>query len=231
MERTKRTITRFLVLWLPLLLTAWTHSAFEVKKEPLWWEIRLVLTAEGEYRTQEGETRYSGEYQLGILWTGTMERDADDFRLFHAHSKILSWDAKETADPPQSGKILTTREFEVCPEFRMQYILKKEGLLHFAFLVSGFLAPRSASTNKLFIDLPASAENHQPASEIDYGSHITHGSNRISLDEHAILGADFEKNFTWRWAHQQWFLKHEKTVFLSNRHNAEVNISIESHYK
>ncbi len=58
MERTKRTITRFLVLWLPLLLTAWTHSAFEVKKEPLWWEIRLVLTAEGEYRTQEGETRY-----------------------------------------------------------------------------------------------------------------------------------------------------------------------------
>ena len=199
--------------------------------EPLWWEIRLELRAEGEYRTQEGETGYSGEYRLDILWTGTIERDADDYRLFHAHSKVLHWEAKERAISPQSTKTLTTREFAICPEFKMLYILKKEARLHLAFFVAGFPAPRNDSTDKYFIALPASEENDQNSSESDYGSFITRGSNRICLEERDIFKPDLEKKFNWSWKHEQWLQRQKRTVLFANQHWAEVKISIESHYK
>lgn len=234
MNLRKKSFACALVLFLPLFLGhAPPPAPADVPgtKEPLWWEIRLALTADGEYRTQEGETGYSGEYQLDLLWTGMMERDADDYRLFHAHSKILQWEAKETATSPQSTKILTTREFEVCPELKMLYILKKEGGLHFAFFVAGFPAPRNASTDKHFIALPTSEENNPHSSESGYNSCLTQGSNRICLEENDILRPVLEKKFNWSWKRQQWLQRQKRTVLFANQHLVKVKITIESHYK
>jgi hypothetical protein len=200
-------------------------------KAPLWWELKVELKTEGEYRTREEKTAFSGDYQLTVLWTGTMERDAGDYRLFHSRSETTRWKAQETADSPASLKILTSDEFRDVPQFNMQYVLRKDDRLHFAFLVEGFYAPRAASAEKRFIPLPVTRECPEILPEPDYGSFIVRGSNSVSIEESEIYKKAVDKEFAWTWKHQEWMPREKEPSLFSARHRADVRISVTPHYE
>ncbi len=198
---------------------------------PLWWDLTVELKTEGEYGTREGETVFSGDYQLTVLWTGTMERDEEDYRLFHGRSETPRWKAQETADSPDSVRILAGDEFGDSPKFHMEYVLKKGDRLHFAFFVEGFSAPRAASIEKRVIPLPAAEECPESLPEPVYGSFIVEGSNGVSLEEKKIYRRAMRGEFAWTWERRQWQPKEKETSLFSARHRASVRISITPHWE
>jgi len=213
------------------LLAPGIQDAGRPAEEPLWWDLKVELKTEGEYRTQEEETVYSGDFQLTVLWTGTMERDSEDYRLFHGRSEITRWNAREIASSPASAETLTSRDFRDVPDFNMEYILKKEGQLHFAFFVNGFYAPRNESAEKDFIPLPSTEETQQNFSEANYRPYVVTGSNRVCLEERDIYDRACHKEFAWTWKRQQWLFKEKRTTLFTARHQARVHISVTPHYK
>jgi hypothetical protein len=213
------------------LLAPGIQDAGRHAREPLWWDLEVELKTEGEYRTQEEETVYSGDFELTVLWTGTMERDSEDYRLFHGRSEITRWNARETASSPASARTLTSADFGDVPAFNMEYILKKEGRLHFAFFVNGFYVPRNESAEKDFIPLPSTEENQQSFSEVNYRPYVVTGSNRVCLEERDIHDRACHKEFAWTWKHQQWMFKEKRTTLFTVRHQARVHISVTPHFE
>jgi hypothetical protein len=197
---------------------------------PLWWEIKLVLTAKGDYKVEESRTSYSGNYSFTISWTGTLEKDDVDYLLYHSNCKLLEWEAQEGVSQPESLKHLKTDDFVDKPSFKLIYILKKGEDLHFNFIVEGFSVPQSESADRFYLCLPSSAENAQNVSAIDYNSFVSKGSNQISFKEDKIYSGPAEKTFAWNWKNQKWQLLQSRTVFFSNRHQVRVNISIIPHF-
>jgi hypothetical protein len=196
---------------------------------PLWWEIKLVLTAKGDYKLEEGRTSYLGNYSFTISWTGTMEKDDTDYLLYHSNCKLLEWEAQEGISQPEILKYLKTDDFADKPSFKLIYILKKGKYLHFNFTVEGFSVPQSESADRFYLCLPSSEENAQNVSEMDYNSFVSRGSNQIFFEEDKIFGGPAEKTFAWHWKNQKWQLFQNRTVFFSNRHQVKVNISIVPH--
>lgn len=62
--------------------------------EPSWWEIEIHLETIGDYPVKEGKKAYDGHYSFTLLWTGCMERDMDDYLIYHEASKLLQWEAQ-----------------------------------------------------------------------------------------------------------------------------------------
>ncbi len=213
------------------ILPVGPKNAAQDRKPPLWWELRVQLEAEGEYRTREDETDFSGDYQLTVVWTGMMERDAGDYRLFHGRSETTRWKAQETANSPFSVRVLTSDEFRDIPRFNMEYVLKEDDRLHFAFLVEGFYAPRAASAQKNFIALPVTEECSGSLPEPDYGSFVVRGSNNVSFDEKEIYQKTVDKEFAWIWKRQEWRLRERETSLFFARHNVGVHVFIKPHYE
>lgn len=231
----KKAAWRFSLI--PLLLLCWANLNPALqdragdKQTPLWWDLKVELKTEGQYRTQQEETVYTGNYQLTVLWTGIMERDAEDYRLFHGRSETTRWSAQETASSPTSLKTLSGDDFRDAPKFNMEYVLKKEDQLHFAFFVNGFRGPRNESAQKSFILLPFTEENQLSLSGPNYRTFIVAGSNSVWLDERDIYKKACRKEFKWTCKQQQWSLKEKRTTLFSNRHQARVLVSVSPHYE
>jgi len=215
-------LIRLLVIC-PLILSTRVPSS-------LWWEIKVTLIADGEYKMEGGEKTYSGNYSFATLWTGTMERDNTDYILYHLDSEILRWEAQEKAVSADFFNLLTTSDFAEKPCFNLNYILRRGDVLHFDFSVQGFDVPRNESPDKFYLNLPCSEENNHKLREINYNSFVAKGSNRISFEEKEIYLAPQEKTFVWTWKSQKWMLKQERTVFLSNGHKVKAHISIKPHH-
>ena len=64
-----------------------------------WWEVRLVVTAEGEYSVKGGPTPVAGTYACKASWEGRLEPDGEDFLLVHLKTEILEWRLRETSRP------------------------------------------------------------------------------------------------------------------------------------
>lgn len=197
---------------------------------PDWWEIKVTLSVDGEYKLEAEEEDYSGNYSFTILWTGTMERDDSDYLLYHINSEMLSWEAREKAAAPDFLKSLQTEDFEDKPFFCLNYILRKEENLHIDFACQGFPVPENESLDKFYLNLPSSQESSERLSKNDYDSFISKGSNSIFFKEKEIYLGPVDKDFSWTWKHNRWLVNEARTAYASHSHKVKVNISIMPHF-
>jgi hypothetical protein len=190
-----------------------------------WWNIKMTVKVRGEYRLESREARYEGSYAFTIVWTGAMQKDDGDYLLYHNTCELSHWAAEEKAVTSESVKLLTTKDFMVKPELKVNYILRKEDGLYIDFVVVGFDVPQSASSESFYLNFPASKENAANLANASYDLHIKKGSNKIVLEEKSLLKAT-EKAFSWTWKYQDWLQKADKNVFHSNSHNVQVKVAI-----
>jgi len=190
------------------------------------WSVKMTVEVRGEYKVDTRQVKYAGAYAFAFLWTGTMEKDDEDYLLVHNSCTLTKWEIEEKADSAGSLHILTADEFPDRPELKVNYILKMEGGLHFNFAVEGFDVPKNVSSESFYLCFPASQENRAQWAGIDYNLFVKKGSNKIAMDEARIQRGSAEKIFSWTWSHQAWVQKQEQVVFQSNNHEAKVKIEI-----
>lgn len=212
-------------------LSAPLLSSVSKNSKPVWWEIKLLLITKGNYKINEGQSSYPGNYSFTFLWTGCMEKDNGDFLLYRENVKLLQWEVQETALFPDFLRVLYTSNFLVKPSFNLNYILKKEGKLIFDFSVEGFYVPHNTSNNKFYLNLPVSKENSQKFSELSYDLHLNKSSNNISLKEKEIYHDSVEKYFSWKWNYRDWSVNPGENVYFTNSHEVKVKISITPHFE
>jgi hypothetical protein len=206
------------------------HPYLKNQPVPRWWEIRILLIADGNYKVNDANSSYLGRYSFTLLWTGSMEINDDDFILYYENSELISFDAEEKRILPESTLTISTKDFRDKPFLDSIYILRKGEDLQFYFFVKGFLIPQNKSDRKFYLNLPSSEEKPKIPSEIIYNSFITKGSNLIFLEEKQIYIDSVEKKLSWEWNYQKWQTIQNTPVFFSNGHNVKFQFSIKPHF-
>ena len=219
------------LLSLPFLLARNSFSLSSSDQTiPLWWEIKILLVSDGDYKITEGRSSYFGRYSFTIIWTGCMEKNEDDFILYYENSELIRFAAEERVMFPGSVRILSTEEFLDKPSFNLNYILRKGESLYFDFVVNGFLTPQNNSQHKFYLNLPSSEENSLHSPEINYDSFVTKGSNHVFLVEKDIYSDSVEKKSSWEWKYQKWHNIQDNPVFFSNSHEVKIEVSVRPHF-
>jgi len=195
--------------------------------KPPWWEVKMTITVQGEYRQDAREVMHSGTYAFTIVWTGAMEKDPDDFILYHNSYELAHWQAEERAAYPQEIRTLTTQDFPDKPELKVNYVIKKDGGLYFDFFIKGFDAPLSPAPEHFSVQMPASEENALGPAGGSYNPHVQTGSNKVFLEEKQFEKASLEKIFAWTWKYQTWVQQMDRSIFQSNSHKVQVRVFIE----
>jgi len=229
-------ITLLLILFLHIL--GWGFSPYfsippllKEYKNPLWWDIKIKLITDGEYKMKQKNTSYLGDYSFTIVWSGSMEIDKDrDYLLYHEECALVDWKAKEKKMFSDSTQIKSEKDFKKKPSFHLNYILRKKENLCFYFTVDGFPVPQNESVTKLCLPMPCSDEHLDYPSLTTYESSIVEGSNRIFLEEKEIYAASVDREFTWKWKRHDWSPDPKGPALLTNLHRVKVKISIEPHY-
>ena len=206
------------------------HSSLSDQPLPIWWDIKILLISDGDYKVNEGKSSYSALYSFTLLWTGCMERDNGDYLLYYENSELVNFEAREKGVSPESCQIMSADDFQDEPFFKLNYILRRGKNLHFDFIVKSFLIPQNKSEHKFYLNLPASEENSLHSSETDYNLFVSKGSNSISLREKDIYPANVEKKFAWEWKYKKWHMIPKNPVFFSNSHRVKVKVSIKPHF-
>jgi len=197
---------------------------------PLWWEIKILLVSDGDYKVTEGKSSYFGRYSFTIIWTGCMEKNDDDFILYYENSELLRFAAEERAMSPGAVRVLSAEEFVDKPSFDLNYILRKGESLYFDFIVNGFLTPQNNSQHKFYLNLPSSEEAAVHSPEINYDFFVSRGSNHIFLVEKDIYSDSVEKKSSWEWKYQKWHIIQNNPVFFSNSHQVKVEVLVKPHF-
>jgi len=192
---------------------------------PSQWDIDVLLSSTGEYRIRKANTIYLGTYTLKARWKGCMEKDEEDFLLFHESCDLLEWDIQETANFPDSVLLLTKKEILDRPIFDFRYLLNRGGDIHFDFIVRGFYVPQVKSQNTFYLDLPTSMENSE-SSNIMYNFYVRKGTNQVSLLSEEIIQGVVEKTYGWQWNYQKWLLTAEESVLFTNSHDVEISLTV-----
>jgi hypothetical protein len=200
---------------------------------PLWWDIKVVLYADGEYKLEQKKISYSGDYSFKIVWTGSIEREKDDqdYILYHQDCYFSHWKAKEKKISPESVQTKVEKDFKTKPTFHLNYILRKEERLHFDFMVEGFPIPQNESDDKIYLHMPCYSESSKLNPLMEYDSFIIEGSNQISLGEKEIYDAPLKREFCWAWKLQKWTIGFSYPTRLTNLHKAKLKISIIPHFE
>jgi len=173
----------FCLLLPPLASTAPEASFFSSaaphmqnqRKSSCWWVVSLLLTSRGKYIYQRSGASYAGKYAFAILWTGCLERDQDDFILYHECSELLEWKALEKKRSPGGIETLVSSKHFGKPRFKLNYILTKGDYVHFDFQVNGIEVPRHRSKEKAVVHFPASNKDAVSSGDIDYDLHVYTG--------------------------------------------------------
>ncbi len=195
--------------------------------KPPWWGVRFALTVRGTYAVKDPERAFTGEFTYKALWEGTMERDGEDFLLYHAKTDVQDWTIREKATLPGSSRVLTEKDVPEEPRLRLNYILRQSQDLRFDFEVEGFQVPLGLSPEKFELVLPSSREDSEEGTV--YDASISKGTNRIRIAEDGLGKANLEKSFAWDWRRQQWAVRENGAVQLSGSHKATVVITIARH--
>jgi hypothetical protein len=209
----------------PLMITS---QSFE--PAPLWWEINLDLKTHGEYKLEGKDSAVTGKYGFSIRWTGCLEREDQDYLLYHFDSRLSRWEAQETSSSPRAAVVLTTPDFKEKPFLNLKYILRKDNDLFLDFLVDGMVVPQNGSEDSFTLLFPSTQENGQRNLDVDYNACVVAGSNCVSLKESEIYVGPVTKDYSWTWKHQAWQLKERRTVFTAQSHRAEVSLSLIPRY-
>jgi hypothetical protein len=193
------------------------------------WDIQITVACDGQYSLEAGETRYDGQYGFTAHWVGLMERDDEDFLIIHKSVELERWQAAEKAARPGQIELLEAKDFSEKPELRVNYILRKGGFLEIALTVLGFEVPRQGTPDTFRLALPCSAEDTTAPAGVNYGAYVTEGSNRVFLDEAAIVRRTEVKKFGWTWKWRAWIQKMDQTVLNTNSHKAVVTVAVTPH--
>jgi len=215
-----------LLLPVPGTLSSWPEQA-----TPPWWDIKIVLYADGEYKLEQQKTSYLGNYSFKIIWTGSLEKEKndEDYILYSRECQLLDWEAKEKKTSPELVVSKAGKDFEMRPTFHLNYILRKGANLHFDFIVEGFSVPQHESDCKIYLDLPCYSEKPELNPEIEYDSFLVKGSNQIILGEKEIYAGPVKKEFNWTWKLQKYTIDWEYPIRITNLHKASLEISITPH--
>jgi hypothetical protein len=195
-------------------------------QSPFYWDILIHLKTEGDYKLDEGGPAVVGRYSFLVRWTGWLEKDDHDYLLYHLDSRLCDWEAQETASLTGSPEFLTTKDFRERPVFILKYIIREGENLNLDFLVERMAVPQSRPQDAFPLLLPASEQNRQRESEVNYNACIIRGSNRVELPESAIYAGPVDKTFTWAWKHQKWLPLEGRAVFTSQSHQVVMNLAI-----
>ena len=195
--------------------------------KPAWWGVRFALTVRGTYVVKDPEKAFAGEFTYKVVWEGTMERDGQDFLLYHAKTDVQDWAVREKATLPGSSRVLNEKDVPVQPRIQLNYILRQEEDLRFDFEVKGFQVPLGASPEKFELVLPSSREDSEEGA--DYSASVAKGTNRIRIAEDGLEKASLEKSFAWDWKRQHWAVRDNGAVQVGGSHKVTVVITIARH--
>ena len=194
-----------------------------------WWEIKILLESKGKYKYKESQSSFVGKYIYTILWTGCIERDQNDFILYHENSDLIQWEPLEKILSADSKKSHETKKFTGEPSFELHYILRKGKNLHFDFLVKGFDIPQHCSAKKTYLHLPASKGNSDNPTDLDYDLYISKGSNSVTIDRDILDQGSVKKEFQWTWQREKWFGNGEGAPYIIHYHDVDVKVSVIRH--
>jgi hypothetical protein len=195
-----------------------------------WWEVSVTLKTDGDYKLDEGGPTFAGRYSFAICWTGWLEKEDQDYLLYHLDSHLLDWKAEETASLTENSGFLTAEDFRERPTFSLKYIIRDGEDLCLDFIVDPMAVPQARPEGGFALLLPSSKQNDQRESQISYNAHVTKGSNRVEIPESAIYAGAVARTYTWAWKHQEWLPQEGRTVLTSQAHNVEVGLSIIPHF-
>ena len=194
-----------------------------------WWEIKILLKSRGKYKYKEFKTAFAGKYAYTILWTGCMERDQQDYILYHEDSDLVHWEPLEKKHSTDPGMASKTNRFKGKPNFELHYILRRGKNLHFDFLVKGFDIPQLCSTKKTYLHLPASKGNTDNPTGLNYDFHISKGSNNVEISREMLDQSCVKKEFKWTWQREKRFGSKEGAPYLFHYHDVNVEVSVIRH--
>jgi len=205
-------------------------SGPRLSQEPrIWWDVSLTLTVKGDYTVKDAGSSFKGDFSYAASWAGTMERDGEDYLLYHLETSTLGWEARETGQPAKGSPVLTEKEAGVRPLLKLNYILRQGKNLEFDFVVESIPIPLAPSAGKYQLFLPCSREHVRDRSHLLYNEFVSGGSNGVAIPEDALAERLLEKTYSWQWKRQGWVLQEEEPVFVSSRHRAEVTVCLVPH--
>ena len=193
-----------------------------------WWEVRLVVTAEGEYSVKGGQTPVAGTYTCKASWEGRLEPDGEDFLLIHIKTEILEWRLRETSRPAGRESVLEPPA-AAKPAFRMNYVLKDGREVEFVFEISAFQVPLHASLVSVPLELPRSSSRTAGLPGQGYGDFVCRGSSRLVIPETDLARRRPERSFSWDWRRERQVIKEGRVFSVSQAHTAKAVITLAAH--
>lgn len=190
------------------------------------WDVILRVEAEGDYRSESSQSRTDGSFALEFEWTGTIEKDGDDFLLVHTGCVLKSWKIEERNSDGETVRAITEKDAPDKPELKVNYAINDTGRVRFDFLVTGFDVPLAGSPAPFPLVFPVSAESGVRAGAVAYNSALKSGSNDVAVDAAKILSGPAEETFAWTWRRQAWVQLSDSLVFQANGHKARVTLMI-----
>jgi hypothetical protein len=212
-----------LVLGLPAVPPSSGQAA-----RPAWWEVRLSITAKGEYFLRGGVSPISGEYACRARWEGRLEPDGDDFLLVHIRTEILEWDLKEKAGPAGHTTFLEAPD-TLRPDLRLNYVLKEGYEVEFDFDLEGISIPLHDAPFKIVLELPRSSERAHGLPGQGYGDFVCSGSSRVVIPETDLLQQTTERRFSWGWRRENELVQESPVLLLTQSHSVEAVVALVSH--
>ncbi len=194
------------------------------RPEPAWWELALRVEVRGGYVVRAGGRTYAGEFSGRAAWSGALERDGEDFRLFLASAEVKDWRLHETET--RGGKVVAARDGEARPAPVLNYVLRRDAEILLDFRLEGLDLPLPPARAAFRLPLPRSAESAREAGEPDYDGEVRSGSNAIVLSDADIGDRPAEKTFRWTWERRRWALEQANAPSFTGRHAAEVVVTV-----
>jgi len=217
----------YAVLALSLVIPRLVSAPRDCPPKPPWWEVHFIVTVRGDYSVKGRHAGAAGEYTCTAAWSGTMERDDEDFLLSCLESDIRGWEILEKGEAAGRTDRLTEKDAGTRPRFDLYYVLHEASRLRFVFRIAGPPVPLCDSPEKDLLVLPCSSE--EAAEPSDYNGSVVSGDNHIGIEESDLEKAKVERKFSWEWKRRQWALRDGGAVAFANRHRAEVTVSLIRH--
>ena len=194
-----------------------------------WWDVSLSLCTDGDYLFRNSGKTRTGEFSYEAMWAGTMERDQEDFLLYHIETRTLAWRIREKSPEADGSPGSTERETAARPVLRLNYILRNKDGLDFDFVVESIPIPLAPSPEKFPLFFPCSEEHVRDRSHLIYNDFVSGGSNLVRIPLDALSTNTFEETFRWEWDRRGWTLGESEPVYISSRHQTVVTVCLVSH--
>lgn len=207
---------------------AGAFSGVSPSGDSAWWEVRLLVTAEGEYAVRGGRAPVRGKYTCRARWEGRLEPDGDDFLLIHLKTEVLDWRLRETSDPAGRESVLEAPAAP-APDLRMSYVLKDGREIEFVFEIGGVPIPLHESGLAVDLELPRSSGRKAGLPGQGYGDFVCRGSSRVVIPESDLLERAPERRFSWDWRREKRYVRQGRAFFVTQGHTAETAVSLIAH--